>query len=175
MPERRNASPQMFGSPMRTPKSIPLKRSTTAAWKSSTEQHTLTCVRWLRIHHTQHLRSSCFKEPDQQQCCYDQKHDVKHGSVIETDRSLDHLRAPLLGNQPQTLEEKFNHQSRRRHRNVERAKYESGHLPPVILTIDIENGNYDQVGIDESNHATKANATVPQDRRQWDIPDGTDE
>src|SRR5439155_12298151 len=58
---------------------------------------------------------------------------------------------------------------------IESAKYESSRLPPVVFSINVENRNHNQVGIDESNHAAKANATVPQNRRQWDIPDGTDE
>src|SRR5258708_7377356 len=46
-----------------------------------------------------------------------------------------------------------------------------GHLPSVILAIDISGSGNDQIGKDECDCVAKADAAIPENRSQRNIPD----
>ena len=66
-------------------------------------------VSLLVIHHAQHLRAASFEETYHEQSGDDEKDNVEHRRIVEGDRCFDHLRAPLRGEQPQSLEQEFDH------------------------------------------------------------------
>src|SRR5215467_9626918 len=90
------------------------------------------------VHHAQHLRSSGFQEPPQQDQRQREEHDVQPSRVIPDDVRLDDLRRPLLRYQPSETENQFEDVGRARHCGVGDPKEQQSNSPAVISSIDVE-------------------------------------
>src|SRR5712692_10323696 len=73
------------------------------------------------------------------------------------------------------LEQLADHKPGENHRDVRGDQEVEAHARAVVLPVDVEDGDDDQVGEDEADHATEADAAVPQHDRKRDVADGADE
>src|SRR5882724_2204978 len=127
------------------------------------------------VHHAQHRGAAGFQEPPNQQACENEKGDVEPARVIPSDGGLNDASVPLCRDKTEGPEYQLDNQRCRSHRRVEGNKQKAGHPPSVVFTIDVQDRKNDQIGEDEGDHATEADAAIPQYGSQRNIPDRANE
>ena len=58
-----------------------------------------------------------------------------------------------------------------RHRNVENPNNEDGCFPAVIFSVDVDDRQHDEIGVDKGDHAAEADPAVPKHCGERNIAD----
>ena len=122
---------------------------------------TARIFRWF-AHHAQHLWTSGVQKAPSEQCGHHQKDDIEPGRVVPTNGFLGEMEGPFVGNEMQKTEYELDCQRRCGHGKIKGESQECRHLQSVVFAIDIENGQYDEIGEEEGDHAAEADAAAPQ-------------
>lgn len=128
-----------------------------------------------RVHHSQHLRSAGHHETDDEDYREYEKDDVHYARVVERDRRSGNCRRAMRRNESERLEEELDDECRSGHGGIERCQQKYRYPPAVVLSMDVEHRQHDQVGINEGDRSTEADAAIPQHRRERNVADRADE
>src|SRR5262249_35819544 len=127
------------------------------------------------LHVGEHFRPACLEKSDEKQRGYGKEDDVQNSRVIEGDRRLDDSGAAVRRDQPQKIEKELDHQRGNAHGDIKNDEDKAGDLPAVILPIDVDDGQNNQVSINECDNAAEADAAIPQYCSQGNVAYRTDE
>src|ERR1043166_7565393 len=80
----------------------------------------------------------------------------------------------MLWDKAEQLKQQFNDQRRARHREIKAADNKPGHFPAIVLSIDVDDRQDNQIGVNKCDHAAETDAAVPEHGRERDIADRAD-
>src|SRR5438270_10579 len=114
------------------------------------------------IHHLQHLRSASSHETSQQHRCEDKKNNVENCCVVPLDRGLDNFGVSLCWHKSHSLEDQLNDKCCGCHRSVHGSEQKYADTQAVIFSVNVQDRQHDQIGVDERQYAAEAAAAIPQ-------------
>src|SRR5579859_1057237 len=119
---------------------------------------------WL-VHDSQHGYPACAEKANDEDGCQQEEDDIENAGIVPLHSFCDRHHIAVLWYDAERLDQELDDVARGCHRDVECQQDVAHDAPAIIFAVNVKNGQDNQVGKNETDHTTKADAASPQDSR----------
>src|SRR6202049_4325015 len=105
------------------------------------------------LHHAKHWYATSPDKPNHEDCGQKEEDDIEDAGVVPRHSLSDRNDMAIIRNNPKRLKEKLDDVASSSHGHVECQQNIAHDFPAVILAINVKNGQDNQIGKDEADHA----------------------